>query len=97
MLCIFKRRARIAGVAAERNECQQGVTIVRMPRQIFFEFRHRVAHAPGRMQGNRVDIRISGLIRIEFGGAMQFAERIVGPFLPHKRQAERVVQARVMR
>ena len=45
LLGVFKRIGDVAGLAAEINERQQGVPIVRMPYQRFLQNGHRVAAA----------------------------------------------------
>ena len=49
------------------------------------------------MQGDRVDICISRLAGIEFGGTAQFIKRLINSLKPYKCQAKRVMKAGISR
>src|SRR5208283_72404 len=49
------------------------------------------------MQSDPVDICISRLAGIEFGGIAQFIKRLIGSFKPNKCQAERMMKAGISR
>ena len=95
--CAYSSAGGITRVPAEADERQQGIAIVRMARQAIFENSHRLAATPGRMQRDGIDIGVSGLLRCQFGGASQFAKCLVEPLEPNQRQAERVVNPRILR
>jgi hypothetical protein len=87
----------IPGIAAESDECHQRVAIGRMPNQNFFQSRHCLAAAPGRMQCDGIDVGVSRSVAIELGGALKLAKRLVGPLQAGEREAQRVMQPRVLR
>ena len=54
------------------------------------------AAASGRMQRYCMDIGVSRLVRCQFGGAAQFANRLIELLAPDQCQAERVVNPRIL-
>ncbi len=49
------------------------------------------------MQGDGIDVGVSGFAGIELGGTAQFVERVVPALEPHQRQSQRVMQAGILR
>ena len=49
------------------------------------------------MQRDCVDIGVSRLIGRQLSGKAQLGKRLIEPFEPHQRQAERMVNARILR
>jgi hypothetical protein len=95
---LTRRRGRArSALAAEGDKRRLGVAIIGMPRQIVLEHRHGFVAAAERMQGDGVDVGVSGFAGIELGGVAQFVERFVAPLEPHEREAEGVVQAGILR
>src|SRR5262245_15585775 len=56
LLCILQRGIEIAGVAVEANEGQQRIAIGWVAGQRLLEHGDRLLAAPGRVQGDRIDI-----------------------------------------
>src|SRR5262249_45069000 len=65
--------------------------MVWVARRIIPENCHGLRRTAGRMQCNGKDISVSRLVRRQFGGTMEFAERLFELFEPHKGQPKRVV------
>jgi hypothetical protein len=65
--------------------------------QAVSENRHGAAEAPGRMQRHRVDVGISRTAGLNIDGSVQSVERLAGPFHPHQREAERIMQPHIRR
>ena len=89
--------ADISGIAAEADERQQGIAIVGMARQDVLQNGHGLVAPSGRMQRDGIDIGVSRPVGLELGGAAKLAERLIGPFEPGERQAERMMQSRILR
>ncbi len=81
-LGIFERCDEISGIAAEGDERQKRVAILRMPGQVFLEHGNRLFAATGGMQRDRIDICVSRAIGFELGCAAQFGHCLIGPFEP---------------
>src|SRR5215471_1019316 len=97
LLGVVQRGREISGIAAEAHKGQQGIAIAGMVGQARLESRHGSVDIPGRMQSNGINIRISCSIGVEFGGTAQFLERLLAPLEPSEREAERVMQPRILR
>src|SRR5262249_6041454 len=97
LLGVVQRGGEISGIAAEAHKRQQGIAIAGMAGQARLESRHGTVDIPSRMRPHGLNIRISCSLGIEFGGTAQFLERLLAPLEPSEREAERVMQPRILR
>ena len=68
-----------------------------MPGEIVLESLDRIAAAAARVERHGIDISIARAVRLELGGAGELGKRLVLALQPHQCEAQRVMQACVLR
>ena|SRR6516162_476434 len=96
-LGVFECSGKFSGIAVEGYECQQDVAILRMPGQAILEHSDRLLAAAGGMERDRINIRIARAIRLEVGRPAQLGHRFLGALEAGEREAERVMEPRILR
>src|SRR5262249_39088180 len=73
-LRIVERGRVVAGVAAEGDEAEQQVAVLRMPRQALLERRDRLLAVAGGIERDRMHVRVARAVWLELGGALELGD-----------------------
>src|SRR5262245_16655076 len=96
LLGIAESSGVIPRVAVEADERRERVAIPRMLREIVLESLDRIGAAAARVERHGMDVSIARTVWLELGGASELCKRFVLALQPHKREPERVMQARIL-